>query len=154
MSIVLREKQFVKLRNFYGKWNSKISFVENEKEKIYVKTRLMHVTNLIARTLYSNRKRVVKDLGGMISISSYIPTYIRRRIAYYDKGLKNNKRVFYNTTYNSFYHGTFDYVAVKSYQIIIYDGIDPKDAKEDFGIDIYGIKVRCKHNTEIWVVLL
>ena len=154
-----RVQQLVKLRKFYGKWNSKVSFDVNEKEKRYVKHTLMKINSLIQNILLFS-KRAVKVFEGMIDISSsYIPKDIRRKISFYDKGLLETKNswVQYRAFLASFSHGDFDYgyIPIKTYVFGVH-GIDPNLINDNgmFGVGLDGVIVRCKHNTELWIANL
>ena len=129
----LRTKQFTKLKRFYGKWYHKTPFSQENKKK-YLRETLVCIGYYIS---FSNRD--VTDYGS--NVIPYIPANILRRIAFYDKGLVNLKTMHcvYSAPYTNIQR---DYTSAKTYKVHVYTkGV----GKENFVI-------RCKHNTDIWVI--
>ena len=127
----LRTKQFTKLRNLYGKLYHKTTSPQGKK---YLKETLSGINYYIS---FSNR--AVTDFGSYVI--PYIPAYLLRRIAFYDKGLVNLGGA-HCVYYKPFTDAKRDYTSAKTYKLHVYTkGV----GKENFVI-------RCKNNTDIWVV--
>lgn len=127
----LRTKQFTKLRNLYGKLYHKTTSPQNKK---YLKETLTGINYYIS---FSNRD--TKDFGG--HIFSHIPANILRKLAFYDKGLVNLSDM-HCVYYKPFTDAKRDYTSAKTYKLHVYTkGV----GKENFVL-------RCKHNTDVWIV--
>ena len=129
----LRTKQLTKLKGIYGKWYHKTPVSQKDKKR-HLRVALSVIGYYLS---FSNRD--VTDYGS--NVIPYIPAYLLRKIAFYDKGLVNlkNMHCIYKTPYTDIQR---DYTSAKTYRVHVYTkGV----SKENFVI-------RCKHNTDIWVI--